>query len=211
MLKKPLFLSFLFLPNILFAYDCSKYKYDVDVDINVDYGDVKIEKSEKNLVKKLGYTEEKLSYDISSQIVVIPVNGGNCYSLRGITVDIKEDFQVIIDKRLKENSCAYDIVLKHEQDHVDVYRNIIKNNIENIKKSVSDGLKNFNTVVKKEEEGNFSKKISESDFVKNIMDDIKNKFDDENKKIDERGDTYYIWKCDDFYQEMKNNKDIVID
>ena len=36
-------------------------------------------------------------------------------------------------------------------------------------------------------------------------------FEDENQKIDERGDSYYIWKCDDFYQEMKHNDNISID
>ena len=36
------------------------------------------------------------------------------------------------------------------------------------------------------------------------------KIKDENEKIDERGDSYYIWKCEDFYKEMKD-KNIVID
>ena len=90
--------------------------------------DVKTQKSDENLVGKLGYMEPKISYSAMSHNVMIPVHGGFCVSLRGLDIEINEDFNIIIDKRLKEKSCAYDIVYKHEQDHVKAYKNIINDN-----------------------------------------------------------------------------------
>lgn len=211
MLKKYLFYLFLFLPNTLFAYDCSQYKYDVDVNINVNVGDIKIETSNEELVGKLGYTEPKISYNLLTRTVSIPVHGGNCVSLRGLDVNIKQDFRIVIDKKLKEKSCAYDIVFKHEQDHVNVYKNVIKDNIDNIKQSIINGLKDVLPVFSKNENEDFAKKVNEANFASKIKKDIVKKFEDENQKIDERGDSYYIWKCDDFYQEMKHNDNISID
>ena len=202
----------LFFSNTLFAYDCSRYQYDIDTDIKLNINDVKIQKSDKDLVGKLGYTEPLISYTAMASTVIIPVHGGFCASLRGIDIEISEDFNVIIDKKLKEKSCAYDIVFKHEQDHVDVYKNAIKSNIDKIKKSIKDGAKELKPIFVKSEKDvpDFSEKINNSNFVSKIKDEIKEKIKTENEKIDERGDSFYIWKCDDFYKEMKNSG-IVID
>lgn len=212
MFKKIIFFSILFLPNTLFAYDCSRYKYDIDTDIKLNINDVKTRKSEEDLVGKLGYTEPVISYTAMASTVIIPVHGGYCVSLRGVDIEINEDFNVTIDKRLKEKSCAYDIVFKHEQDHVDVYKDVIKSNIDKIQKSIKKGAKDIKPVFIKDEKDipDFSEKINNSDFVNKIRDEIKEKIKTENEKIDERGDSFYIWKCDDFYKEMKNSG-IVID
>ncbi len=212
MFKNLIFLSALFLPNALFAYDCSQYKYDPDIDVKFNIKDVKLKKSDKDMVGKLGYTKPEISYSAMAHTVIIPVHGGYCASLRGIDVEIIEDFDVTIDRRLKEKSCAYDIVFKHEQDHVDVYKNVIKDNIDKIKKSVKDGAKEFKPIfIKSEKEvPDFSEKINKSDFVEKLKSDIVKEITEKNEKIDERGDSFYIWKCDDFYKKMKNS-DIVID
>ena len=202
----------MFLPNMSFAYDCSQYKYDPDIDVKLDVKDIKVQKSDKDMVGKLGYTKPEISYSAMAHTVIIPVHGGYCASLRGIDVEIIEDFNVTIDRRLKEKSCAYDIVFKHEQDHVDVYKNVIKSNLDKIKDSVKNGAKDFKPIfIKSEKEvPDFSEKLNKSDFVEKIKADITKEITEKNEKIDERGDSFYIWKCDDFYKKMKNS-DIVID
>ena len=212
MFRKIIFLLAFVFPNALFAYDCSRYKYEPEIDIKINVKDVKTQKSDENMVGKLGYTEPVISYSALAHTVIIPVHDGFCASLRGIEIEINEDFNVTIDKRLKEKSCAYDIVYKHEQDHVEVYKNVIKDNIDKIKKSVIAGAKEFKPVfIKSEKEvPDYSEKINKSDFVEKIKSEIVKEITDKNEKIDERGDSFYIWKCDDFYKEMKNS-DIVID
>lgn len=212
MFKNLIFLSVLFFTNMSFAYDCSQYKYDPDIDVKLDVKDIKVQKSENDMVGKLGYTKPEISYSAMAHTVIIPVHGGYCASLRGIDIEIIEDFNVTIDRRLKEKSCAYDIVFKHEQDHVDVYKNVIKNNIDKIKDSVKNGAKDFKPIfIKSEKEvPDFSEKLNKSDFVEKLKADITKEITEKNEKIDERGDSFYIWKCDDFYKKMKNS-DIVID
>ena len=212
MFKKIIFLLAIILPNALFAYDCSQYKYDPDIDIKITVNDAKIKKSDENLSGKLGFCAPVILYGWSARTVFIPVHGGYCVSLRGLDIDISEDFDITIDKRLKENSCAYNLVLKHEQDHMNVYKNTIQDNFDFIKNSVLKGVKDIEPEFIKniDENPDFNKKINDNDFVKKIKTDIMNKIKAENEKIDERGDTYYIWKCDDFYKEVKN-ENIVID
>lgn len=215
MLKHGIFLLFLFLPNILFAYDCSKFKFDVDVNVNLENKeDIKVKKSDKDLVGMLGYTSPQMSYNTPYQSVPIRVSGGYCVSLRSFDVNIIQKFDIIIDKNLKENSCAYKLVLKHEQDHVNVHKDVFKSYIDNIRKTVYDAVNKIEPVFVQDlseiENIDFYDKIQNIDSVKKLKQDIKNKLDQENKKIDERGDTFYIWQCEDFYKEMKN-KNIVID
>ena len=173
MFKNLIFLSVLFLPNMSFAYDCSQYKYDPDIDVKLDVKDIKVQKSDKDMV-------------------IIPVHGGYCASLRGIDVEIIEDFNVTIDRRLKEKSCAYDIVFKHEQDHVDVYKNVIKSNLDKIKDSVKNGAKDFKPIfIKSEKEvPDFSEKLNKSDFVEKLKNDITKEITEKNEKIDELLDKY---------------------
>ena len=146
MIKKYIFLSFLLLPNTLFAFDCSQYKYDPDIDIKITVNDANIQKSAENLSEKLGYCAPVISYGWAARTVLIPVHGGYCVSLRGLDIEISENFDIVIDKRLKENSCAYDLVLKHEQDHMNVYKNTIQDNVDFIKFSSSfSKWSSFNT------------------------------------------------------------------
>ena len=215
MLKHGVFLLFLFLPNVLFAYDCSKFKFDVDVNVNLENKeDVKIKSSDKDMVGMLGYTLPQMSYNTPYQSVPIRVNGGYCVSLRSFDVNIIQSFDITIDRNLKENSCAYNLVLKHEQDHVNVHKDVFKSNIDNIRKTVYDAANTIKPVFVKDlsesESVDFYGKIQEMDSIKKLKEDIKNKLKQENDKIDERGDNFYIWQCEDFYKEMKN-KNIVID
>lgn len=200
------------MPMYVFGSDnCLRYKYDVDIKVeNKDNSEIKIEKSAENLVGKLGYTVSKVSYSYQLLLIPVHVNGGYCVSLRSIDIDLLPAFNVIIDKRLKEKTCAYDVVFKHEQDHVNVYKDVLKNNVDNVRKSVIDATKNLypvfvedlNNISKIESE--FAKKIETYKSVEQIKEKIKNKIDEENNKIDTRGDDYKIWRCKDFFEEMKD-------
>jgi len=215
MLKHGIFLLFLILPNVLFAYDCSKFKFDVDVNVNLENKeDINIKKSDEDLIGILGYTSPQISYNTPYQSVPIRVHGGYCVSLRSFDVNIIQNFNITIDRNLKEDSCAYNLVLKHEQDHVNVHKDILKSNIDNIKKTVYDTVNKIEPVFIQDlseiDNIDFYKKIQETNSIKKLKEDIKNNLEQENNKIDERGDNFYIWQCEDFYKEMKN-KNIVID
>lgn len=215
MLKHGIFLLFLILPNVLFAYDCSRFKFDVDVNVNLENKkDIPVKSSDEDMVGMLGYTSPQTSYSTPFSSVPIQVPGGYCVSLRSFDVNITQTFDITIDRNLKKDSCAYNLVLKHEQDHVNVHKDVFKSYIDNIKKTVYDAVNKVEPVFVKDlsdiDNIDFYNKIQNMDSIKKLKEDIKNKLEQENKNIDERGDTFYIWQCEDFYKEMKN-KNIVID
>ena len=191
--------------------NCLRFKYDVDVNVkNNNENNVSVEKSTENLIGKLGYTAASIAYSYQLLIIPVQVADGYCLSLRSIDIDVSPKFDIILDKRLKENSCAYKIVYQHEQDHKDVYEKILRDNIGNIKTAVVDATKSVKPVFVKDLsaandiEIEFSKNIENFVAVQKIKEKIKNLTDTENKKIDTRGDDYKIWKCKDFFDEMKD-------
>ena len=191
--------------------NCLRFKYDVDINIknNID-NNVSIEKSAENLVGRLGYTVSNITYSYQLLMVPVRVADGYCLSLRSIDIDISPKFNIVLDKRLKEKSCAYNIVYQHEQDHKDVYEKVLKDNINNVKSAVIEAIKSVKPVFLKnldkvnDIEIQVSNNIEKYSSVEKIKEKIKNLIDEENKIIDTRGDDYKIWKCKDFFDEMKD-------
>ena len=216
MLKKIIFFIPLFISCDLFASDdCSKFKFDVDVNINLNNNEnININKSKENLVDKMGYIESGITYNARYIIVPIMVQDGFCVSLRSVDVDINfPAFNIVIDKRLKENSCAYNIVLQHEKDHMQSEKNVVKDNLENIKKSVFNAAQSINPIFVAKEQNqteareNIYKQLETHKDVVDIIDKIKQELKQENDKIDFRGDSWQMWQCEDFVEEMKNSAD----
>ncbi len=200
----------LFSFSVMADDNCLRFRYDVDINIknNTD-NNVVVEKSAENLVGRLGYTVSNITYSYQLLMVPVRVENGYCLSLRSIDIDVSPKFNIVLDKRLKENSCAYKIVYQHEQDHKDVYEKILKDNIDNIKSAVIEATKSVKPVFLKnidkanDVEIEISNKLEKYSEVEKIKEKIKNLTDEENKKIDTRGDDYKIWKCKDFFDEMK--------
>jgi hypothetical protein len=214
MFKKILFLLPLIISCNLFASeDCSKFKFNPDININnIDNNNVNIKKSEENLIGKLGYIESGVKYSTKIMIIPIMVRDGFCLSLRSIDINIGfSDFDIVIDKRLKENSCAYNIVLKHEKDHMQNDKNVIKSNIENIKESVLNATLSIEPVFVPKEANQQEYEEKMQDSLKNnknivdIINKIKIELDQGNEEIDYRGDNWEIWQCKDFFEEMKES------
>ena len=83
-------------------------------------------------------------------------------------------FNIVLDKRLKDGTCAYKVVYQHEQDHKDVYEKYLSENMENIKKAVIEATKSVKPVYVKnldsshDIEMDFGKKLENHDAVENI-------------------------------------------
>ena len=216
MFKKFLFLVCLFISCDLFAVeDCSEFKFNPDININnINNDNVIVEKSEENLVGKLGYVKSSITYNVKYIVIPISVKDGFCLSLRSVDVDIKfPEFDIVIDKRLKEDTCAYNIVLQHEKDHIQQDKDVIYSNLENIKKSVLNAVESIKPVFVENGEDTEKNKIKIYEQLTNhkdvvdIISKIKQELRQENEKIDLRGDSFKIWQCEDFYKEMKDYYD----
>lgn len=209
---------YVFIPLYAFADNvCSKYKYDTDINVknNTKYNPT-IKYSNENMVGKLGEIQYQTSFSSKLLLINIPVKNGFCVSLRSVDVDINvPEFIINIDKRLKKDSCAYKIVLKHEMDHMDVNKNIINSNIDNIRRAILNATKSteplFVSDMKNIEkvQSEIREKIENFKEVKDIEEKLKLDALKNNEDIDTRGDSFEIWKCEDFYKEMKNNHDTI--
>ena len=212
---------FIFVPVCLFGYqDCSRFQYDVDVNVNnITKDTVKISSSKEKLLGKLGYTESKISYEYKLFLIPVRVFGGYCISLRGLDVDVFfPEFNIVIDKRLKPNTCAYNVVLNHEQDHVNAHKKVLNENINDVKSALVDAVKSIKPVFIKKHDNQDNiqeeiiKKIENYKSVVKIQEEVSKSLEEENEKIDTRGDDYQVWKCKDFYEEMvKSGENIRID
>ena len=58
-------------------------------------------------------------------------------------------------------------------------------------------------------EKEIQEKIESFKDVKDIQQKIKIEMDKNNEDIDTRGDSFNVWKCDDFYKEMKKFSDTI--
>lgn len=220
---KNFFVYFMFfVPFASFGYDnCLRFKYDVDVDINNPEKEVvNISSSDEVLVGKLGYTISKIAYEYRLILVPIRVDDGYCVSLRGIDIDVFfPEFKIVIDKRLKPKTCSYDVVLKHEKDHMNVHKKVLNDNIADVKRALVSAVKNaikpvfVETLDKQDDiQQDMIKKIENYKSVAQIQEKISKVLEEENKKIDTRGDEYEVWKCKEFYEEMlKSGENIRID
>ena len=216
MLRKFLFLLFIFISvNVFASTDCSKFKFNPDININnVDNDNIVIEESKENLADKFGYVKSSITYNTKYMIIPVLVKDGYCLSLRSLDVNINfPEFNIVIDKRLKKDSCAYNVVLKHEKDHIQSEKDILSSNIEDIKKSVYNAALSIEPVFVKHGENIEETKEKMFNKIKEHKDiiDIKNKIEkelkDSNEQIDYRGDSWEIWQCEDFFEEIKNSYD----
>lgn len=221
-LFKILYVCFIiFIPFYTFGYeDCSRFQYDVDVNVNnITKDGVNITSSKEFLSGKLGYTESKIAYEYKLFLIPVRVRHGYCVSLRGLEVDVFfPEFNIIIDKKLKPNTCAYNIVLNHEQDHVNVHKKVLKENISNLKNALVDAVKTIKPVfVNKDDDKDvvqeeIIKILEKNESVVKIQEKVSKSLEEENEIIDTRGDEYQVWKCKDFYEEMvKSGENIRID
>jgi hypothetical protein len=207
-----LIIFYVFIPVYTFADDvCSKYKFNVDVNVKnkTEYNPI-IKSSAENMVGKLGETLYQTAYESKILLINIPVKNGYCVSLRSVDININvPEFVINIDKRLKPNTCAYKIVLAHEKDHVNVNKNVMNKNIDNLKKAVSNAANSIKPVFVSDINNNDSvqqdiqQQIESYTEVKNMKEKIQQEMEKNNEDIDTRGDSFEIWKCDDFYKEMK--------
>ncbi len=137
MFKLCLFFLFFFLPIISYADDCLGYKLTPNVNINTPSW-------EKNVVQPLQHIDVLHgdviatlvdNYEITSDITSI--EDGFCVGLKNIDATIGyTDFLVQIDISHKPNTCSYNAVLQHEDEHIRAYLSVIDDNQDLIKQSI---------------------------------------------------------------------------
>lgn len=189
MLKKCLLFICCFLPNLSFGDDCLDYKLNPDIKINIPSW-------EKNVVQPLqpmdvlhGDVIATMvdNYEITSDITSI--EDGFCVGLKNIDATIGyADFLVQIDISHKPNTCSYNAILSHEDEHIRAYLSVIDDNYDLIKQSLTSAAGSITPI-----------------FIKN-ENDIESAIDKLNEKLQNHPDIILLKQHLKADEEIRNKR-----
>lgn len=158
MFKKTVFLLFLFIPIVCSADDCLDYKLTPKVNIQNPTWTKSVVQPLEHMDVLHGDVIATLvnNFDITADITSI--EDGFCVSLKNIDTTIGySDFLVQIDISHKPDSCSYNAILQHEDEHIRAYLSIIDDNKNLIQESVQSAANSIIPVfVKNENEIEFA-------------------------------------------------------
>ncbi len=182
-----LFLLILFVPTISFGDDCLGYKLTPKINI-------KNPSWEKSVVQPLQQMDilhgEVIAtmvdnYEITTDITSI--EDGFCVALKNVDAVIGySDFLVQIDISHKPDSCSYNAILQHEDEHIRAYLSIIDDNADLLKQSVMSAADSITPI-----------------FVKNQQ-DIESAIDKINEKIQNHPDIILLKQRIKAEEEIRN-------
>lgn len=137
MLKKILIFVFCFLPNLVLADDCLSYKLNPDINIKTPTWSKQVVQPLQKMDVLHGDVIATMvdNYELTTDITSI--EDGFCVALKRVDAIIGySDFLVQIDLSHKKNSCSYNAVLSHEDEHIRAYLSVIDDNQDLLKKSL---------------------------------------------------------------------------
>lgn len=137
MFKFCLFLLILFLPTISFADDCLGYKLTPQITIKTPSWNKQVVQPLQHIDVLHGDVIATLvdNYEITSDITSI--EDGFCVGLKNIEATVGyTDFLIQIDISHKPESCSYNAVLSHEDEHIRAYLSVIDDNQDLLKQSI---------------------------------------------------------------------------
>ena len=137
MLKKILLFVFCLLPNLVLADDCLSYKLNPDINIKTPSWSKQVVQPLQKMDVLHGDVIATMvdNYELTTDITSI--EDGFCVALKRVDAIIGySDFLVQIDLSHKKNSCSYNAVLSHEDEHIRAYLSVIDDNQELLEKSL---------------------------------------------------------------------------
>lgn len=136
-MKKIIFIIFIIFCTPLFAHDCLTYKVEPTILLSQPEYEKTINFSAENMPAHHGKVEANITTNYDVVLDMYETTNGFCVVLSQIKAIFGfNKFDVLIDKQHETNICAYNAVLHHEEKHIEVYLNIIKD----FKNDIHDSL-----------------------------------------------------------------------
>ena len=139
-------------PSILLADDCLSYKISPKINIKTPIWQKSIVQPLQNMDVLHGKVIATLvdEFEITSDITSI--EDGFCVALKNIDVKIGySDFLVQIDISHKPNTCSYNAIAQHEDEHIRAYLSVIDDNYDLLKQSIVNASNSVMPIFVKEE------------------------------------------------------------
>ena len=204
MLKKITFFIFLFIPTFSNADDCLDYKLSPNVNIITPVWEKTVVQPLQDMDVLHGNVIATLidNYEITADITSI--EDGFCVSLKDVKTTLGySDFLIQIDKSYKKDTCSYDAVLSHEDEHIRAYLSIIEDNKDLIKTSIKTAADSIIPIfVQNDKEiesaiDKLNEKLQNHPEIILLKQHIKADEEIRNKHVDEKDTGETLKKCTD--------------
>ena len=198
-----IFLSlFIFVSNAFASDDCLAYKLIPKITVKSPVWSKSVVQPLQNMDVLHGKVIATMvdEFDITSDITSI--EDGFCVALKNVDVTIGySDFLVQVDISHKPNTCSYNAIVQHEDEHIRAYLSVIDDNEDLLKKSIKSAANSIIPVFVKDEKDIESAIDKLNDKLQNHPDIIllkqQLKADEEirNKNVDLNDDGRTLKKC----------------
>ena len=123
-----IFLCF-FVSNAMAGDDCLNYKLNPDVTINVPVWTKSVVQPLQKMDVLHGNVIATLVDEFNITVDITSIEDGFCVALKNVDATIGySDFLVQIDISHKPDTCSYNAILQHEDEHIRAYLSVIEDN-----------------------------------------------------------------------------------
>jgi hypothetical protein len=196
------FCAFLACPAFAYDYDCLLLKTDPQVRLTVPEWTKEVVQPLQPMDLLHGNVIASLREEYDLQAELEQVEDGFCLVLRGVSATVGyTDFMVQIDSRHKPDSCAYNLTMEHEDEHIRAHLSVIddmKGEIESAVETAAGAVMPMFVETRKDAADALDKmnrEIQQHPAVVLANQKIKAEQEIRNKKIDQREDGIKINQC----------------
>jgi len=152
MFKKLIFLLAVIIPNFTFADDCLDYKLNPNITIKSPTWTKSVVQPLEKMDILHGEVIATLVNEFEITADITSIEDGFCVALKNVDLTIGySDFLVQIDISHKPNTCSYNAILQHEDEHIRAYLSVIEDSKDLFKKSVKTASESIIPVFVKNE------------------------------------------------------------
>lgn len=176
---------------------CGSMTANINVVVRVDYGTLTYDSSKSMNAEEdappnlLGKTQYKISHEFKTDYDSRNDANMQCIRLKQVEVDVNIDYiKVLIDKDLVPGTCRYAKVKDHENEHVRILRNTVKEEAQKMKISLMGQLATIQPIgALKDRPETYNQAMTEIEdqvevIVRDAVKGIARKVDDEQDEID---------------------------
>ena len=147
-----LFLMF-FISNAFAGDDCLDYKLNPDITIKAPVWTKSVVQPLQKMDVLHGNVVATLVDEFEITADITSIEDGFCVALKNIDTTIGySDFLVQIDISHRPNTCSYNAILQHEDEHIRAYLSVIEDNQDLFKKSIKNAANSINPIFVKNEQ-----------------------------------------------------------
>ena len=153
-MKKFIFLfSLFFISNAMAGDDCLNYKLNPEVTINVPVWTKSVVQPLQKMDVLHGNVIATLVDEFEITADITSIEDGFCVALKNIDTTIGySDFLVQIDISHRPNTCSYNAILQHEDEHIRAYLSLIDDNKDLFKNSIKNAAISINPIFVRNEQ-----------------------------------------------------------